>query len=127
MNLNDLHIDPLLKAEAFLKDALKEAKANLEKAGAIQAFEICYELAWKTMKRILTFRGIDVASPREVFRYAAQEKIIDNPEIWFEFIRKRNLTVHVYHREIAEEIFKFLPSFAQELKKLIETIQALKK
>lgn len=46
----------------------EKARSELEKAGAIQAFEICYELSWKTMKRILAYRGLEANSPREVFR-----------------------------------------------------------
>jgi hypothetical protein len=56
--LKDIDIDPMLKAQQFLLSAIKEARSNLEKAGAIQGFEFCYELAWKLMKRVLSYRGI---------------------------------------------------------------------
>lgn len=127
MIINNIDIDPLLKAQTFLNNALIEAKSELEKAGAIQAFEFCYELAWKTMKRLLAFRGVEAASPREVFRLAAQEKLIDDPETWFEFIVKRNLTVHIYNRKVADDMFHFLPQFAKELNKLVLLIKTLKK
>ena len=42
-----------------LHDALQVAKSDLEKAGTIQYFEFTYELAWKTLKRILNGRGKD--------------------------------------------------------------------
>lgn len=125
--LNDISLDPLLKAQSFLTAAIRDAKSELEKAGAVQAFEFCYELAWKTMKRILNYRGLEGTSPREVFRLAAVEKLIDNPETWFEFIRQRNLTVHVYNRKVADEIFDFLPQFAHELEAFIQKIKILKK
>lgn len=54
------------------------------------------------MKRVLVYRGIEVASPREVFHAAAQEKLIDNLDSWFEFFRKRNLTVHVYSKSLRQ-------------------------
>ena len=123
--LGDLNIDPILKAQAFLKMGIETARSELEKAGAIQAFEICYELSWKTMKRILSYRGIEANSPREVFRLAAQEKLIDEIDIWFDFIEKRNLTSHVYNLKIAEEVFSFLPSFDHELDLLISKIRSL--
>ena len=123
--LGDLNIDPILKAQAFLKMAIEEARSDLEKAGAIQAFEICYELSWKTMKRILSYRGIEANSPREVFRLAAQEKLINELDSWFDFIEKRNLTTHVYNLKIAEEIFAFLPTFFQELNLFISRIRSL--
>lgn len=123
--LNTINIEPLLKAQAFLIMGIKDAKSELEKAGAIQAFEFCYELAWKLMKRILSHQGSETASPRETFRSAAQNKLIDDPEIWFEFINKRNLTVHIYNHDIAKIIFDFLPIFATELDRFIKHIQVL--
>src|SRR5579872_6600630 len=126
MLINNIDVSPLLKAQIFLENAVKQARSDLEKAGAIQGFEICYELAWKTMKRILAFRGIDVASPRETFRQAALEKLIHDPETWFEFIRKRNMTVHSYNHKIAEEIFHFLPVFASELQHFIDILKTFK-
>ncbi len=123
--LGNIDIRPLLKASQFLQHGIDEAKTALEKAGAIQAFEFCYELAWKTMKRILAYRGVEEASPREVFRAAGREKLIDNVELWFEFVKKRNLTVHAYNLEVANEIFIFLPAFMTELDQFIKKIQLL--
>jgi len=94
--LGDIHIGPILRAQHFLISAIQNAPSELEKAGAIQAFEFCYELAWKLMRRILAYRGIEVNSPREVFRAAAKEKMIDDLDHWFEFIKKRNLTIHTH-------------------------------
>lgn len=121
----NIDIAPLLKARDFFIRGIKEAHSELEKAGAIQAFEICYELAWKFMKRILSFRGIETASPREVFRLAAQEKIIDDLNFWFGAIVKRNLTTHVYNLDVAKEIFNYLPQFAKELNEFINRIQKI--
>lgn len=122
----NIEISPLLNAHVFLTKAIKEAKTELEKAGAIQAFEFCYELSWKYMKRILAFRGIEVSSPREVFRAAAQEKLISDVEFWFEVIKKRNLTVHSYQRTVAEEIFQFLPQFKDVFDLFIESLNKMK-
>ena len=123
--LGDLNIAPLIKAQIFLKTAIDVARSDLERAGAIQSFEICYELSWKTMKRILAYRGIEANSPREVFRLAAREKLIDDLERWFDFLEKRNLTRHVYNLAIAEEVFAFLPSFYLALDLFIRRIRSL--
>ncbi|MCB9492768.1 MAG: nucleotidyltransferase substrate binding protein [Epsilonproteobacteria bacterium] len=123
--LGHLDISPLLKTSNFFEQAIDQAQTDLEKAGAIQAFEFCYELAWKTMKRILSHRGIEATNPREVFRLAARDGLIADAEAWFEFIRKRNLTVHTYNEDLAEEIFDFLPAFNKELQTFIQTIKKL--
>lgn len=92
--LGKIIITPLLKAQKTLESALEEAESNLERDGAIQRFEYTYELIWKVLKKILSFKDVNVNSPRDVFREAAKQGIIEDPKIWFEFIKKRNLTVY---------------------------------
>lgn len=48
------------------------------------------------MKRLLQERGKIANSPRETFRMVALEGFIYDPELWFDFLVKRNLTVHTY-------------------------------
>ena len=121
-----IDISSLLTAFEQFHEALQIAKSDLEKAGTIQYFEFTYELAWKTLKRILTGRGKDLNSPKPVFREAALEKLIDNPEILFDFIKDRNETVHIYNKLIANNIFKDLHLFDTEMIKLIEKLKLLK-
>ena len=122
----DIEIAPLLLAYQQFHEALKIAKSDLEKAGVIQYFEFTYELAWKTLKRILKERGKDLNSPKTVFRDAALEKLIDDPEVWFDFLEQRNNTVHTYNKSVAHSIFSKLPIFDAELEKLITRIKKLK-
>lgn len=122
----DIEIGPLLMAYAQFHEALKIAKSDLEKAGTIQYFEFTYELCWKTLKRLLKERGKDLNSPKTVLREAALEKLIDNPELWFEFTEDRNRTVHSYNKDVANDIFKDLNLFDQEAAELIKRLQKLK-
>jgi nucleotidyltransferase substrate binding protein (TIGR01987 family) len=94
-----------------------------DKAGAVQAFEICYELAWKTMERFLNEKGVEVNSPKDTFRLAAKEKMIADPEIWFEFQKYRNLTVHTYYADTVERILSIFDTFSAELHHLIKNFQ----
>ena len=121
----NIDITSLVNTRDFLERAITAAKANTEitMAGAIQAFECCYELSWKTMQRILAYRGNKIASPRSAFRLAAQEQLIADPEIWFGFIKQRNITTHTYNKEYAADIIKELPFFLQEVDKFIATIK----
>lgn len=122
----DIEIGPLLMAYGQFHEALKIAKSDLEKAGTIQYFEFTYELCWKTLKRLLKERGKDLNSPKTVLREAALEKLIDNPELWFEFTEDRNRTVHSYNKDVANDIFKDLNLFDQEAAELIKRLQKLK-
>jgi nucleotidyltransferase substrate binding protein (TIGR01987 family) len=122
----NIDISSLLTAFEQFHEGLKIAKSDLEKAGTIQYFEFTYELAWKTLKRILAGRGKDLNSPKPVFRKAALEKLIGNPELWFDFIKDRSETVHTYNKLIANNIFKDLHLFDSEMLKLIEKLKSLK-
>lgn len=125
--LNKIDISNLKKAFAQLSNAILIAKSELERAGAIQCFEYNYELAWKTARKILIALGKDAANnPRMVFRDAAQNNLISDPEIWFQFIEYRNQTVHIYNERVAKEIFDILPTFRDELSDFINRLEALK-
>ncbi len=121
-----IDIGPLLMAFDQFHEALQIAKTDLEKAGTIQYFEFTYELAWKTLKRVLAKRGKDLNSPKTVIREAAQEKLIDDPELWFDFTSDRNETVHTYNKSVANSIFNDLHLFDNEMTKLIDRLKKLK-
>jgi len=123
----DIEIAPLLSAFEQFHSALKIAKSDLEKAGTTQYFEFTYELAWKTMKRLLKARGKDLNSPKPVFREAALEGLIDKPDPWFVFLEDRNQSVHTYNKNKAEKIFADLSQFDTEMIQFIANIKSLKK
>lgn len=120
--LGEIDIAPLLKAKKQLDEALQVAHSPLEKTGTIKSFEFCYELAWKTMKRMLAQKGIETNNPRDTFRQAAVNHFIESPEPWFEFTRRRNLSTNYYDEDLAEEIFEWIPQFRDTLAVFIDTI-----
>ena len=124
--LGEINISPLLEARATLEEALSQVQSTLERDGAIQRFEYCFELAWKTLKRVLHHQGLTTAnSPREVFRLSAQAGLIDDVEQWFVFLNHRNNTVHTYNARLANDIFAAVPAFDAALKKLIDMLLSL--
>jgi nucleotidyltransferase substrate binding protein (TIGR01987 family) len=98
-------------------DSLRESL----RSGVIQNFEAAYELSWKFMKRWLVFNvgnSIVDGIPRfELFKLAAENGLISDIEIWFDFHDARNKTSHEYGEEVAELVLeyalKFLP-YAKE-------------
>lgn len=123
--LGEIDIQQLISTRDFLQEALHEAESKLEIAGTIQAFEVCYELAWKTLQKVLSLRGVDVFSPKETFRLAAREGLISNLKSWFDYVKKRNITVHSYEDEIMEVVYPALPKFLKDLNLLIKNLQKL--
>ena len=123
--LENIIITPLIKAHTALKKALAETSTELERDGCIQRFEFTYELFWKTLKKILKFKGVIVNNPRDVFREAAKEGLIEDPKFWFEVITKRNLTTHTYREESSIEVFEALPEIAKRIEIVVDKIKAL--
>ncbi len=90
------------KAFALLEQTMTiEAPSDAERAGLIQFFEMCLELAWKVLKDYLEEEGFRVASPREAVKQAFQAGLISDGHVWMEALKDRNLTVHTYEEKIA--------------------------
>jgi nucleotidyltransferase substrate binding protein (TIGR01987 family) len=118
-----IDITSLLKAQGQFEKYRKNLNSDQEKSGAVQAFEYCYELSWKMMKRVLGAKGLITGSPKDTFRNAAIEGLITNPEVWFEFQVLRNLTVHTYNEYNLNVVVKSFDQFSKELQDLISNIE----
>ncbi len=119
MLIGNTNISPLLKAFKKFEKFRINSNTEQEKAGIIQAFEYSFELIWKIMKRLLEERGKTANSPRETFRMAALEGFISDPELWFDFLKKRNLTTHTYNETEIENVLSICAMFSQEVKKFL--------
>ena len=114
-----INIDKLLKAQSVFERFRIDMQDERDEAGAVQAFEFCYELCLKIMKKVLAIQGLETGSPK------ALEKLIEDPETWFGFLEARNLTLHTYEQENVKKILTYFDSFSSEMKKLISAIKAL--
>ncbi len=86
----------------------------------IQAFEIVFELSWKTLKDYLEFNGIIVNTPREVIKEAFSKNIIQDGQIWIEIMEARNKTCHTYQEKFAKELCNdILNVYTTEIKNLL--------
>ena len=106
---------------------LREAMANgpkalnqLEKEGAIQRFEYCFELAWKTVKDYMEASGVvfDVVMPRQVIKDAFAAKVLNDGAIWIAMLDHRNLLSHTYNPAVFEQAVEaihqhYLPQLEQ--------------
>ena len=71
----------------------------------IQRFEFCFELAWKLMKAVLEYEGIEVNSPRSSIREGWKQGLISDAEEWLDMMEKRNLSSHTYDENVARDIY----------------------
>lgn len=121
----------LEKSLAFVESPLAQQDPGIReqfRAAAIQAFEYTYELAWKMLKRRLeqdapTPAEVDGLSFRELIRVGAERGFVSDPEGWFEYRDKRNLTAHTYSDATAEVVFAAARRFAPDARALLEKLR----
>jgi len=112
------------KAFKNLKIAAEQSVDDLDIDGAIKRFELCYELSWKLIKEYLGDKGIVSHNPRDTFKNAFVNKLIDNEEIWLKMIEDRNYLVHTYTFEESRNIFERIKdSYVVSFGYLLETIK----
>ena len=96
------------KASINLNETIECIKQNginkIYTMALIQAYEIVFELAWKTMKDYLEFNGIITDTPRETIKEAFSKNIISDGQIWIEMMEARNKTSHTYTEEYAKSL-----------------------
>lgn len=95
--------------------------------GAIQRFEFCIELAWKTIREYLLDQGFsDLNSPKSVMREAYAYHVIDDEKLWISALGDRNLTSHVYDEKTADDIYlRICGSYIHIFKKLIDKLSEI--
>jgi nucleotidyltransferase substrate binding protein (TIGR01987 family) len=122
--MNKPNLENYKKALKTLDDAMVSPPASeLERDGMIQRFKYCLEISWNSAKKILEFQGYKVDTPRNIFRELARIGWINNPDEWIEFLESRNKTSHMYHEEIANELFGIIPSFLKASHDLLNVLE----
>jgi nucleotidyltransferase substrate binding protein (TIGR01987 family) len=91
----------------------------------IKRFEFTYEMSWKTIKRCLSFLGIEVKNPRETFKEAYAQGIITDEAIWLDMIEQRNLSSHVYDEYEVMEILDKKERYKEAFETLKSKIELL--
>ena len=95
-----------------------DSLSQLEKEGAIQRFEVAFELAWKTLKDYLEENGIVVnpVTPRNVIKEAFAAKLLEDAQVWVDMMLHRNLLSHTYDNAVSEAVLRtvadrYFPAF----------------
>jgi nucleotidyltransferase substrate binding protein (TIGR01987 family) len=114
--------------DAELMRGLDEVARNAIKSGAIQHFESTYELSWKFMKRWLETNvsptAADGVTRRELFRLAAEQRLITDVERWMRHHAARNETSHTYDPAIAERVYAAAREFMADARGLLAALEA---
>ena len=107
---------------------LDDVARNAIKAGVVLHFEFTYELCWKFIKRWLETNisaGVaDGVTRRELFRLAAENRLLDDVDQWMRYHEARNLTSHIYQPAIAERVYNTAHEFARDAERLLAALEA---
>ena len=132
----NLHLDSLTKSIDALERSVNTASSldtsdddlrETVRAGVIQNFEVAYEQCWKMMKRWLEENigstYVDGVTRRELFRLAAESRLIIDVERWMDYHTARNQTSHTYDEETAQSVFEEATQFAHDAKQILGTLE----
>ena len=85
----------------------EEPYSNVETAGIVGLYEICFEQAWKAMKEILGYNGYAegaTGSPKTILKTAFSAGMITDEALWLDALVSRNNVAHAYNQDIAMDI-----------------------
>lgn len=99
------------------------------RAATIKAFEYCYEIYLKMMRRYLELtedrkENVDELGFRDRIRLAKERALITDPGLWFLFREKRNISSHTYEDEKAKEVYEIADDFEKEIAYLLMQLKS---
>jgi len=113
--------------ESFMSKQDNIVRFGLQ-AGLIQNLEFTYEVCWKMMRRWLeinvTRESVDGVTRRELFRMAAENRLITDVDEWMIFRELRNQTSHRYDSELAKDAQAMISDFIRAAEQLLEYLKA---
>lgn len=117
-----------VKAAAAHAASIPRELQETVRSGIIQNFEVAYELSWKMIKRWLESNvgpgSADGVTRRELFRLAAENRLLEDVDLWMRFHNARNESSHSYDNETAEEVSRCAVDFAPAARALLAALCA---
>ena len=86
----------------FLKETItSSADERIKNAAIVKAFEMTFELCWKSLKDFLEYKGINASTPRDVLKEAFKANYLEDGQTWIDLLDHRNELVHFYNEDQA--------------------------
>ena len=90
-------------------------------SGISRIFAIQFVLAWKVLKELLAYEGVEATrtgSPREIIKQAYQYYPCIQEDVWLDMLSQRNNMAHINDgnaaNALAQEIIdRFIPAFVE--------------
>jgi nucleotidyltransferase substrate binding protein (TIGR01987 family) len=125
----ELQLALFKKALVALEAALAEDDGDVKSRNSVLlSYVFTFEMAWKSLKKALLDRGIEVADYAvAVLRAGFQAGLISDPVVWDALRNHRNDVTHAYDEQKAIVIAAYVhekacPQFAQLLARLQQDV-----
>src|SRR5438094_859241 len=106
-----------------LQEVVVMPKNQIVRDSAILRFEIALDLSWKVLKNYLEdVHGILCVSPKGCYREAFKVGVLERGDKWLTLVDLRNLTMHTYNEQIAEDIYREIPSALELFQALLKKV-----
>ena len=112
------------QAISALKEVLAVEENKITRDSALLRFQLCFELAWKTIKIYSRKEGVECFSPKSCFQTAFQLNLVDYDENWINMVEDRNMIVHIYAEEMADKIYSRLLEYLELFEKLYSKLSS---
>lgn len=120
-------LDRSVRGAAAHADSIPADLQDTVRSGLVQDFEVAYEQSWKAMRRWIEMEvgtgTVDGVSRRELFRHAAENRLIEDVDAWMRFHGLRNLSSHTYRLATAQEVAGAAPDFVPLARSLLTALQ----
>ena len=115
-------IELLKKSYKTLFTAFKGKSLNdLEKDWVIQRFEYTIELSWKTCRKFLMYKKVSfIWWPKDIFKEMFRIGVLDDLELWENFLDIRNAMSHMYSEYVSENSFEYIKNNYEKIQFLID-------
>lgn len=114
--------EALAAAVVRLREVLNVPENDVSRDAAIQRFEFCFELAWKSIQERAREEGLDCQTPRSCLQLAFKTSWIEDEQGWLAMLQDRNRTSHTYDVDLAKAVFRRLPGYLPLLHALLNKL-----
>jgi nucleotidyltransferase substrate binding protein (TIGR01987 family) len=118
-----VRIEAAKQTLAKFDEALQMSFSTIVRDAAIQRFKFSVEAIWKAAQNYLLVKeGVEVNSPKQVIRGCFKVNLLDEQQttVGLKMIDDRNLTVHLYDEDLAQQIFNRLKKYNQFMHALLD-------
>lgn len=104
---------------------------DIYRSGVVFQFNLTFELAWKALQGVMRLHGAEAretGSPREILKLGYKLGFVNDPEVWLEMLKNRNLAAYIHDEDMVDTLIllirdSFIPAFSRLEKTLQDKLK----